>query len=341
MNTKILAAVISLSLAASVNTAQASALATAYLDISDFKIFKNDTTTPINSGTDIGSLVYNSNGSVAASLTGYGAITSGTVFSPGAATGLDMFAALGAGTGGGSLDGTVGAPGTGFAPNGYTENNPSSHLYSSTTDPINNFSFGDQLEQGAPITGIAGVPTAGAHIFNESTAGMTGQGTAGAGSNNGLVADWTFTALTGDFLTFSFNLSAYLETFVSNDLVAPSTANAAASQIFTLIDTTTGALVPLTGASALIFNSGANSPADNGIAHTFLNPVTHISMPIGTPFSGAFSFTSGALTAGNRYELTANILTSATVRAVPEPGILALMGAGLLGMAGMRRRQVG
>lgn len=311
----ILTTTISLIMAASINSAQAGAIATAFIDTSNFIISKNATGTAINNGTDISALVFNSNASAGASLTGFGPITTGTVNSSTPGIGIDLYQSLGS------------------VPGAYTQNDYTSKVFSSGLgDPTANFAFGDQLEINAPITGITGA-SLGSHLYNESTASIVNIGESGGTSNNGLVSNWTFTALTGDYLTFDFDIAIYLESFVSNGLLAPSTANSAASQIIRLVDLSNPFVNLISDPLAnLVFNTGVNSPADNG-APDFLGA------GLGTPFTQHITFASANLTAGHEYRLTANTLTSASVVSVPEPGMLALIGAGLLALSGMRKRK--
>lgn len=314
----ILATTIGLSLVVAVNTAQAGSLATAFMDVDNFIISIGNTGVTADANTDLQGLVFNSNAIATASLTGHAPITSGTINSSDPSTGIDLYKTLG------------------VVPAGYTENTYSSHIFSSSNgEPSANYAFGDQLEIGAPVDNLPSGSTAGARIYNQSTASIVNSGEAGATSNNGLVANWEFVAGFNDFLTFDFDLAFYLETFVSNDLVNPSTANSGASQIFTLVDIANPTVDLLVGGSKIItLNSGVNSPGDGGVAD-------FVGFGLGVPFTAHQVFTSQVLTVGNEYKLTANIQTNAsTLASVPEPSTIALLGLGLIGVSLSSQRKI-
>jgi len=323
MNSKsLLASAIGLALLGSINVAEAAAVATSGIQVSNFLIHQGSTAgSPTLDNASLSSLQYTSSGSTSATLNG-ATSGSGTVVTTNAATGIDLFSSQGA------------------ANPAHTANVFNSQAYSSAFGnplPGSSFAFGDQFESGSPITGLAGASTP-ANLYNQSTASIDGTGVGGATSNNGLVADWQFVLGFSDFLTFTFDVSAYLESYVTNNSIAPTSAQSGGSIQFLLTDLTDlTATNLLTGNTSFTWNTGRNAPLGNGSPS-----VAGIFSGLGTPILNVSqtATTSAALIAGRTYNLTANIFTSANVQSVPEPGMLALMGLGMLGMASMRNRRV-
>lgn len=317
----LLATAIGLISLGSVNAANAAAIATSGIQVSNFVIHQGTTTAaPILDNSSLLNLQYVSSGSTSATLNGSTSST-GTVVSTNAAVPIDLLSTMGA------------------ANPAHTDNVFNSQAYSSAFgNPLagSSFAFGDQLEIGSPINNLPGAAL-GANLYNQSTAAIYGAGIGGATSNNGLVADWQFTAGFNDFLTFSYDVSAYLESFVASGSLTPTSAQAGGSIQFLLTDlsdiTSTNLL---SGATSFTWTTGRNAPLGSG-----LPSVAGIITGLGVPAlnTAVTATTTSALVAGRSYNLTANIFTSANVQSVPEPGMLALMGLGLLSMASMRKRQ--
>lgn len=290
----------------------AGALATSVVKFENFTVSWEDTGTQVGAA-DFSTLTYNSTADVSASL-------GATIDSPVAqnstnATPIDMFADVGSHT---YVDNS-------FAP-----------LSSAGGFPTGNFSIGDQNEIGAPITGLTGVAS-NADLGNASYVSLEGTGEGSATSNNGLTARISFVAAADDELVFDFDLFAFLEVYLDANDPAPSFAQASYSVSLSLVS-----------------RVGADAGA------TLLNVAfqcddSHSAPGLGVPFHGigncgllmdpqtgnaiSQSYTSGTLLNGSLYDLTARIDTAADARFVPEPGILALMGAGLLGLFGFNRRR--
>jgi hypothetical protein len=204
--------------------------------------------------------------------------------------------------------------------------------------PGGNYSAADQLETGAPVTNLPGF-TDPATVANVSAAAMdTDTGLGSANSNNNLNSSFDF-KLTNDQaggITFSFNLDAYLQVAMTADEIFPGTATSSYQMSFTITNLDTGAGVFSWNVD--VFSNGFNTLSLN--APLFSGLDTELFYDLGG--ATAFSRTTGALSAGVNYQLSARINTNADVTrevaSVPEPSIIALMGIGLLGVGAIRRR---
>ena len=341
MNTKktVINTAIALSLSASAiafNTAQAGALATSVVQLSNFTI--SHAGGGIVDVSEFNTLNFTSSADTSASFSG--ATSTGTA--P-ASTNFrsDLYNQV-----------------VGAAPTAHTSysNNDFTPLSSGTGWPDGNFAIGDQLESGSPISGFfmdasgaqvqSGTPgatavTPNATLSNASYVSVGSTGTGSAASNNGLESKFSFSGISGA-LKFNFNISAYLEAFLTPGEAAPSTASSSFSVIFSLKDQTSpfaGELIlrdgtsagGLTGLSGTFAKTGAANAPGTGIGGAFgLGP--------GLPFTDTFTLNTAALNATHTYQLSARILTAADATAVPAPGVLALIGTGLLGF-GFTRKQ--
>jgi len=226
-----------------------------------------------------------------------------------------------------------------------------------TAPPTANFVAADQNESGAPVSGLkdaGGNPiSTGATVQSGSWAVLAGQapGPNTSSANNQLNSSWRFALAGADSMTFKFDASLYQEAFTSLDSVFPSSAQTSSQFFIKITDQNTG---------AVLFNWSPNGVNGDGVGATAesdpfdLNAGISRNSPFngqsllpgetaGTPLSGSFSATTGVLAAndlsGNpiTYRLDATLKTTAAAVSVPEPGILALMGIGLVGMAATQR----
>ena len=341
MNTKktVINTAIALSLSASAiafNTAQAGALATSVVQLSNFTI--SHAGGGIVDVSEFNTLNFTSSADTSASFSG---AASADIAPASTSFTSDLYSQV-----------------VGAAPTAHTSysNNDFTPLSSGTGWPDGNFAIGDQLESGSPISGFfvdasgaqvastapgATAVTSNATLSNASYVSVGSTGTGSAASNNGLESKFSFSGISGA-LKFNFNISAYLEAFLTPGEAAPSTASSSFSVIFSLKDqtnpfagemvlnngTSTGGLTNLGGTFA---KTGAANAPGTGIGGAFgLGP--------GLPFTDTFTLNTAALNATHTYQLSARILTAADATAVPAPGVLALIGTGLLGF-GFTRKQ--
>jgi|GEM_PF-1380003 len=342
MNTKktVINAAIALSLSASAiafNTAQAGALATSVVQLSNFTI--SHAAGSIVDVSEFDSLTFTSSADTSASFTGAASAADSAAAAPNFTSDLYSQAVL-----------TAPTAHTSYSDNDFTP------LSSGTGWPDGNFAIGDQLESGSPISGFfmdasgarvpSGTPgatavTPNAALSNASYVSVESTGTGSAASNNGLESKFSFSGISGA-LTFNFDISAYLEAFLTPGEAAPSTASSSFSVIFSLKDQTN----PFAG--EMVLNNGTSAGGLTGLSGTFAKtgaanaPGTGIGgafgLAPGVPFTDSFTLNTATLDATHTYQLSARILTAADATAVPAPGVLALIGTGLLGF-GFTRKQ--
>lgn len=210
-------------------------------------------------------------------------------------------------------------------------NNAFPILSSASGAPSANFSAADMISTGNPLT-------TGATVTSASYVSLTSQGTGNANANNALNAIFSFNAATSGNLTFGFGAMLYQEAYLSADAKPGSSVNTNSTFNFTIRDTSVlGNPIVFNWLPGTFVSSNATSvtgtlPLNQNLTEFAGQPVQYVGSALGVAALDNFTATTGPLIAGDTYQLVANLDTSTSAIFVPEPGALALMGIGLVGL---------
>lgn len=203
---------------------------------------------------------------------------------------------------------------------GNLENNSLTHI----STAIANYGLGDMFISGTAI-GVGGTQG----LTRANTAAISATNTGGANSTIQNSADVTvnFTATATRTALFRMDYNIFVKTFVS--LIAGESAAATASTGWgmNIADNTTG--------NQNFFTWNPTEIARNFSTFNAAAGSQRLYQQVGTIDSP-----TGILTDGHNYSLTISQNSNASVRDIPEPGSIALLGLGLVGLAAMRRRTV-
>lgn len=308
---------VALGLAGSAMTAQAGAFAISYVDVSNlkFNIGGVQATT-----TELQHLTYTSDAQSSVDLNGFaGSDSDASGSADPVPHDVDTFKILGTSN-------------PAYVDNAFIGAIPASPLSVSIPAPNADYAIGDTLDNGSPINGSS------ARLRNLSVASIDFTGSAQSQTNNTLTASWQFIAGANGILSFDYNLKYYLEAFLDPNMDTGSYAidNLAITWKVDQIGDSSGLFTnPLDIVNLMddTFSKQTSRTAPNYPLFADIKSQT------GANLSNS---TSSALVSGNIYQLSASVQTLAKVKAtfVPAPGVLALMGIGLIGMAGTRRNRV-
>lgn len=210
-----------------------------------------------------------------------------------------------------------------------------------------NYVAADQLETGTPITGLVGFGGLGAQVANGSYTGLdVGTVAASADSNNNLNASFIFKLNQAGGVSFSFDVDAFLQVAVSAfpDERFPAFATASYQMDFSVTNLSAGGVTVWSYAPDL-FGDGTKTLSLNAplpvnaqvVRNTCFDGVNIPTLFNASVCSKSFSGTTVALNNTDLYQLSARIQTNVDAQRVSEPGMLGLLGLGLVGL-GLARR---
>jgi hypothetical protein len=300
MNNKLLISALLVAGLAGTSGAQASAVATAYLDIYNAKL-TDSSGNKLTLGSNIifvGPGNVNNNGDTAANLNG--TVVTNALDQPANPGGLDIPASV---------------VGTAYAENSFT-------YITAPSVATTNYAHGDALLTGA-IVNIGG-PTPDVQAQTLAEISLAGNGIFGtaAGNNIGVQGTVAFQALTTNTINIYFLADAYVRAMVASDQTG--SADASVNWSIALLNLGTGANL-----------SFAPSELNGDASRSATNPGQDFEYSLtGAAFSHAFNIVQG-----QSYQLTINQVanTNAKTNPVPEPVSLLLMSLGLFGFAWTKR----
>jgi hypothetical protein len=306
--------VIAAALTASVGlaqTAHANALAVSDALLSSL-LFRNALTGQVLDVSNFTTLAFTNSATVTASLGGAAATQSG------AGSPLDLYACA---------PGSVGCP----ANNTFPFTMP---------PPTSTFALADQLESGAPISGL-GFPT-GATVNAGAYASLTMPTSGDSNATNRLAATFTFAFPAATPITIEFNARAYVDAFTAAGEPFPTNAISGINVCFDIVGPVLVHWCPNgVPAPADVTDTGivtSTEPFSLNVTRAAIAP-TNGNNQFGPFGPGFFSATTVPLLSGQLSaveQATASALEVAQV--VPEPATLLLLGVGMLGFGFARRK---
>ncbi len=206
---------------------------------------------------------------------------------------------------------------------------PGENNFSPFFTPGDQAAFSDTLPQGSAIEGLGAL--VGATAETRATAGLETGFVGDATSNIGLLVSFDFIATENFTLGFETGYDWTAFAFVDASAAIGTSAQASTSWSITVSETSTGNVVGALSPGELNRTFAALNP---GETQGFQNQTGNLSVFLDNP-----------LVEGTRYTLNLRHTTEADVlrvppTQVPEPGIMALIGLGVLGMSLVARRRM-
>lgn len=205
----------------------------------------------------------------------------------------------------------------------YTGNNDdTTHI----TNGAGAFSYADSFVSGSALAGGAG--SSGLIRADTIVPGPTNSGNANGTITNNLLGLVTLTANADATLHLNADFSLWLNAVISNDLLGTSNSGADASSSFTVTITNAG------GTEILNWNPSEVNKSLNAFDVAGFNNRS-------VSFSGNLNSPDFQVFGGQSYQIAISQKNTANVNSqgVPEPGSLALLGIGMLGLAASSKRR--
>ena len=210
---------------------------------------------------------------------------------------------------------------------GNCSSTPAENNFDVLTAPVSgNFSYSDQLLLNAPF--VSGIET-GATLQLRSDVSLTGTGEGSAASNQGLDASFIFSLENPVAFAFDFFANLQLRAFTDVGTMFPGNAQASSSLHITITDLQNNTIYDFN-------NAGVETGCDLDVTRNRNAPFNGL-----TSYSCVDNFydATAVLAAATPYQLSIRQDTAADALFIPEPGTLALLGAGLFGLGMARRRR--
>lgn len=193
-----------------------------------------------------------------------------------------------------------------------------------------NFGAADQFSAGGMITSLAGA--AGATFLTRAGASLNRDGAAFGSAGINAATTFSFSLGVGEYMTIAFDALPFAHAYASDGAAGASSARASMAWSISVLDLSTGASVFSFQPEQLNGLGNVSRSGAVGGASVY------------APGWLAFSATTDLLLPGATYQLTIAQSTfggALQAQQMPEPGTLAIFGAGLLALAALTRVRPG